>query len=543
MGYFDKILTRGRIVPPDRFRSSQNWWPLSTPRAGIQVDQESALFYSALYAAVRIISETVASLPCKMYKPIDRGREMVTGNPSEIVQRRPNPEQSAMQFFELMTGHMCLWGNAYAEIVPGAKGRVVDLWPLRPDRMDVTRIKDTSKIVYVYRSGEGKERQLPQDRVLHVRLFGTDPLVGKSPIALARESLSLGLACEQYGASFFGNGTKPGGVYQHPGKISADAHDRLRKSMDRTHQGPDGWQKTIILEEGLKWESVGIKPEEAQFLETRKFQVLDVARWYRMPPHKLGDLTDANFNNMTAMDLSFYKETILPYLLRWETELDRKLLPKGDDRFFRFNADAILRADIKTRMDVHKTAILNGIFSRNEVREMEDREPYEGGDEFIVPKNMGAADKLGDEPEPSNMGPDAGGMGGDPIQPDGDDAERFRSIIRDAAGRIVTRETDRLKRAITKAVDDRALDDAVRKVYRTLETDFVAVMRPGLDAIGVDAVRVASQYVSRHRDELLDMLRRGVDVSDLVDDWKELEPDELTDWLVAGDKGDETPND
>ncbi len=525
MGFIDGLLTRGRIVPPERFRSSTNWWPLSTPRAGIRVDQESALFYSALYAAVRIISETVAHLPCKLYEPVDRGRRVVTANPAEIVQRRPNPEQSALQFFELMTGHMCLWGNAYAEIVPRLPTGVVDLWPLRPDRMDVMRTADTREIVYVYRSGEGKERHLPADRVLHVRLFGTDELIGKSPITLARESLSLGLACEQYGAAFFGNGTKPGGVYQHPNKMSPEAHDRLRKSMDRTHRGPDGWQKTVILEEGLKWESVGINPEEAQFLETRKFQVLDVARWYRLPPHMLGDLQDANYSNITQQSLSFYKETMLPYLRRWETELDRKLLPIGDDRFFRFNAEAVLRADIETRYKVYATGRQWGWLSANDVLEREDEPPIENGDVYLSPGNMTPSDKL-DEP----------------IQPDDDEAERFRPIIRDAAGRIVTRETDRLKRAITKAVDDKALDDAIRKVYRTLETDFVAVMQPGLEAIGVDAVRAASQYVSRHRDELLDLVRRGVVVSDLVDDWKELEPDELTDRLVAGDKSDGIPN-
>ncbi len=531
MGFIDSLLTRGRIVPPDRFRSSTNRWPSATPRAGIRVDQESALFYSALYAAVTIISETVASLPCKLF----RGREVVTTNPAEIVSRRPNAEQSALHFFELMTGHLCLWGNAYAEIVPGAESGIVDLWPLRPDRMDVMRTRDTREIVYVYRSGEGQERHLPADRVLHVRLFGTDPLVGKSPITLARESLSLGLACEQYGAAFFGNGTKPGGVFQHPGKLTPDAHERLRESMERTHRGPDGWQKTIILEEGLKWETIGVPPEEAQFLETRKFQVIDVARWFRLPPHMLGDLTDANFSNMTAQDLNFYKRTLLPYLRRWETELDRKLLPQGDDRFFRFNADAVLRADIEKRMGVYKTAVLTGIWNRNECREKEDMAPYEGGDDFIVPMNMGAADKLGDEPEPPNMSPDAGGMGGDPIQPDEDEAERFRPIIRDAAGRLVHKETSTLRRVIGKAESRNDVDEAIRKAYRTLEVDFISAMGPALDAIGVDAVRAASQYVSRHRDELLEFVRRGVDVSDLVDDWKELEPDDLTDRLVAGD--------
>ncbi len=539
MGFIDTLLTRARIVQPDRVRSSVNWWPQGTPRAGIRVDQESALFYAAVYAAVRIISETVAHLPCKLYKPVDRGREMVTANPAEIVQRRPNAEQSALQFFELMTGHMCLWGNAYAEIVPrDGGGEVVNLWPLRPDRMDVMRTRDTREVVYVYRLGEGKTKQLPAKRVLHLRLFGTEDLLGKSPIALARESLSLGLACEQYGASWFGNGSRPSGVYQHPGKLSPEAHQRLRESMDRAHRGPDGWNKTAILEEGLQWQQIGIPPEDAQFLETRKFQVLDVARWYRMPPHKLADLTDANFSNMVQQDLSFYKETILPYLRRWETELDRKLLGEGDTRFFRFNAEAVLRADVETRHKIYAVGRQWGWLSANDVREKEDEAPIEDGDIYLSPANMTPTDKL-NEPAPMPVdGPDAGGMGGDPIQPDEDDAERFRPIIRDAAGRLVHKETSSLKRAIIKAADNRALEDAARKVYRTLEADFVLTMQPGLDAIGVDVARVASQYVRRHRDELLDMLCRGVDVSDLVEDWKELEADDLTDWLFAGDKSD-----
>lgn len=539
MGIIDNLLTRSRIVPPDRFRSSSNWWPLmSTPRAGIKVDQESALFYSALYAAVTIISETVAHLPCKLF----RGREVVTDNPAEIVSRRPNPEQSALHFFELMTGHLCLWGNAYAEIVPRTEsGQIVDLWPLRPDRMDVGRTRDTREIVYLYQPQEGGERQLPASRVLHVRLFGTEDLLGKSPITLARESLSLGLATEGYGAAFFGNGTKPGGVYQHPGKMSPEAHGRLRESMDRSQGGPANWQKTIILEEGLEWQSTGIKPDDAQFLETRKFQVVDVARWYRMPPHMLGDLDNANFSNMTAQDLNFYKRTLLPYLRRWETELDRKLLPLGDERFFRFNADAVLRADIEKRMGIYKTAVLNGIWNRNECREKEDMEPYEGGDEFIVPKNMGAADQLGDEPEPAPVPPglDAGGMGGEPLQPDENEDERFRPIIRDAAGRLVTKETDRLRRLFKRG----ATVDTVRELYDGIAADFETMMGPGLLAMSklFHVKQAAAQYTDRHCGELLDIVRRGggeTGLSDLVDDWRTLEPDQLTDWLVAGDKND-----
>lgn len=377
------------------------WEKYLNPRgdvAGVNVTQQSALTYTAVYACVRILSETVASLPLHVNRRLSNGgKERAPDHYLYyLLHDSPNDEMTSMELRETLMAHLALWGNAYAEVEYNRAGRVHALWPLRPDRMRVTRTR--GELIYHYRVNAGDpETPIAANNVMHLRGLAHDGIMGYSPIALARLSVGLGQAAEEFGARFFGNDARPGGILKHPGALTEEGHMRLRKSWESRHGGLSNSHRTAILEEGMDYQQIGIPPEDAQYLETRRFQVQEIARIYRVPPHMLADLERATFSNIEHQSLDFVTHTLRPWLVRLEQRMNQQLLTPAEQQqyFIEFLVDGLLRGDIDSRYRAYATARQNGWLSANDIRKLENMNPVEGGDVYLVPLNMVPANQVG----------------------------------------------------------------------------------------------------------------------------------------------------
>ena len=353
---------------------------------------------TAVYACVRILAEAIASLPLHVYEyQDDGGKKLVHDHPLYyLLHDEPNPEMTSFVFRETLMSHLLIWGNAYAQIIRDGAGRVLGLYPLLPDKMEVQR-DDRGNIYYVYSRNSDENPmfkeygniKLKAEDVLHIPGLGFDGLIGYSPIAMAKNAVGMTLACEEYGASFFANGANPG-VLKDPSKV--------RESWNSVYRGVNNAHKIAVLEEGMKYQQIGIPPEEAQFLETRKFQINEIARLYRIPPHMVGDLDKSSFSNIEQQSLEFVKYTLDPWVIRWEQSLQRSLLLPGEKGkyFIKLNVDGLLRGDYQSRMNGYAVGRQNGWFSANDIREMENMNPIpdeEGGNLYLV---NGAMTKLAD---------------------------------------------------------------------------------------------------------------------------------------------------
>ena len=368
--------------------------------AGKVVNERTAMQTTAVYACVRILAESIAGLPLHVYAYKGQGKERMPAHPLYfLLHDAPNPEMTSFVFRETLMAHLLLWGNAYAQILRDGRGQVVGLYPLLPDRMDVGRDSKTGELYYLYtRSTEENPKfkaagqiRLRRMDVLHVPGLGFDGLVGYSPIAMAKTAIGIAIATEEYGATFFQNGARPAGVLEHPGVVKDP--EKLRESWHSVYGGTKNVGKIALLEEGVKYQQIAIPPEEAQFLETRKFQIDEIARLYRVPPHMIGDLEKSSFNNIEQQSLEFVKYTLNPWVVRWEQALQKALLSNRErkDYFIRFNVDGLLRGDYKSRMEGYAIGRQNGWLSANDIRSLEDMNPInadEGGDLYLINGNM-----------------------------------------------------------------------------------------------------------------------------------------------------------
>lgn len=367
--------------------------------SGKTVNERTAMQTTAVYACVRILSETIASLPLHTYKYTETGKQKAIGHQIyNLLADQPNSEMTSFVFRETLMSHLLLWGNAYAQIIRDGRGNVISLYPLLPNKMSVNR-GSNGEIYYIYSrySDENPNIEsygdvyLQNHEVLHIPGLGFDGLVGYSPIAMAKNAVGMSIACEEYGASFFANGANPGGVLEHPGVVKDPA--RVRDSWNSVYQGTGNAHKVAVLEEGMKFQSIGIPPEQAQFLETRKFQINEIARLFRIPPHMVGDLEKSSFSNIEQQSLEFVKYTLDPWVIRWEQAMKKALLLPSEkkDYFIKFNVDGLLRGDYQSRMNGYATGRQNGWPSSNDIRELENlnRIPEElGGDLYLVNGNM-----------------------------------------------------------------------------------------------------------------------------------------------------------
>ena len=363
------------------------------------MNERSAMQMTAVYSCVRILSEAIASLPLNVYRYNEEGgKEKAYDHPLfRLLHDEPNPEMTSFIFRETLMTHLLLWGNAYAQIIRNGKGEVIALYPLMPDRMSVDR-DEKGHLYYRYTKNsddaptmEGSTVVLDPSDVLHVPGLGFDGLVGYSPIAMAKNAIGLAIAAEEYGSKFYANGASPSAVLEHPGTLKDPG--KVRDSWNAAFGGSSNSHKVAVLEEGLKYTPISISPNEAQFLETRKFQINEIARIFRVPPHMVGDLEKSSFSNIEQQSLEFVKYTLDPWVIRWEQALFRALLNEEEkkDYFFKLNVEGLLRGDYASRMNGYATARQNGWMSANDIRELEDldRIPSElGGDLYLVNGNM-----------------------------------------------------------------------------------------------------------------------------------------------------------
>lgn len=364
-----------------------------------RVNEKSAMQMTAVYSCVRILSEAVASLPLHLYKyNSDGSKQMATDHPLYfLLHDEPNPEMTSFVFRETLMTHLLLWGNAYSQVIRNGKGEVVALYPLMPDKMKVDR-DEHGALFYEYQVSDDENNEIkkksvklrPKD-VLHIPGLGFDGLVGYSPIAMAKNAIGLSIAAEEYGSKFYANGAAPSGVLEHPGVLKDPG--KVRESWQSTFGGTSNSHKIAVLEEGMKYTPISISPNEAQFLETRKFQIDEIARIFRVPPHMIGDLEKSSFNNIEQQSLEFVKYTLDPWVIRWEQTMQRSLLLDDEKKnyFFKFNVDGLLRGDYQSRMNGYAVGIQNGFMSPNDVRELEnlDKIPSKmGGDTYMVNGNM-----------------------------------------------------------------------------------------------------------------------------------------------------------
>ena len=392
-------LFRSRDKPQNRTAGSSYSFFMGGSASGKQVNERTSMQMTAVYSCVRILSEAVASLPLNVFRYTGNGgKEKAFDHPLyRLLHDEPNPEMSSFIFRETLMTHLLLWGNAYAQIIRNGKGEVIALYPLMPDRMTVDR-DSNGRLYYKYRKSNddaptmesGVVSLAPSD-VLHVPGLGFDGLVGYSPIAMAKNAIGLAIAAEEYGSKFYANGAAPSGVLEHPGTLKDPT--RVRDSWNPTFGGSSNSHKVAVLEEGMKYTPISISPNEAQFLETRKFQINEIARIFRVPPHMVGDLEKSSFSNIEQQSLEFVKYTLDPWVIRWEQALYRTLLSEEEKKtyFFKFNVEGLLRGDYQSRMQGYATARQNGWMSANDIRELEDldRIPAElGGDLYLINGNM-----------------------------------------------------------------------------------------------------------------------------------------------------------
>jgi HK97 family phage portal protein len=428
-------------MDPARNPDDERWWggTLQASVAGVRVDADTARKISAVYACVSLISETIGSLPLVMYRNLDNdGRARARNHPLyTLLHDQPNSWQTAAEFREMMTGHLLLRGNAYAEIVPGARGAVDQLVPLHPDRVTVERLPNGRLRYQVSREDGKTPRPLTQDDIFHLRGPSRDGIVGDAVIDFARDSFGLTLAAERYGSRFFRNDSRPGGILKTDSKLSPGAAKRIASDWRELHtQGNQ--HRVAVFEQGLSWQQVGVNPDQAQFLETREFQAEDVARWFRVPPHMIGLTSKATTwgSGIEQMSIAFVTYTLMPWLVRWQQAISRDLILAPDVYFAEFVVSALLRGDTESRYNAYQVAIATGFMTRNEARQLENFNPLPGLDEPLQPQNTAPS-----------------GVDGEPAA-----NHHYRALAEEAAGRLVRKE----RAAVTRIFErDEGSADAI----------------------------------------------------------------------------------
>lgn len=390
-------LFKSRDKPTNRINGNAYSFFMGASSSGRRVTERTAMQMTAVYSCVRILSETLASLPLHIYESSETNSRKATKHPLyKLLHDEPNPEMTSFIFRETLMTHLLLWGNAYAQIIRNGKGEVLALYPLMPDRMRVDR-DEYGQLYYEYMLSDsdanakesGAVRLSTQD-ILHIPGLGFDGLVGYSPIAMAKNAIGMAIATEEYGAAFFANGATPSGILTHPGVIKNP--EAMRESWSKGFGGRNS-HKVAILEEGMNYTPISIAPNEAQFLETRKFQLNEIARIFRVPPHMVGDLEKSSFSNIEQQSLEFVKYTLDPWVSRFEQAMTRRLLTDDEKKkyYIKFNVDGLMRGDYQSRMNGYATARQNGWMSANDIRALENLDlisDEEGGNLYLINGNM-----------------------------------------------------------------------------------------------------------------------------------------------------------
>jgi HK97 family phage portal protein len=519
-----KFLRRSRSEPVSQ-EDLAKWFGGGESWSGMNIDRTTSLGLSAVWACVRLISESVASLPLILYRRTEKGKERAVDHPLfNVFRLQPNPESTSFQWREVEQGHLLLQGNCYSQIVLGGDGYVDELWPLDPERMVVRRLD--GKVVYEYNPhGSNARIVLPRDQVLHVAGLGYDGIKGYAVLELLANTIGAVAAADRYGAEFFKNEASPGGYIKLAGALKDDAaRTRLRDSWEDMHGKWGNKRRVGVLEQGAEFNAISIPPEQAQFIETRKYGTSEISRIFGVPPHMIGDVERSTSwgTGIEQQGIGFVVNTLRPWLVRWEQALTVQVLPEKDrgEYFFEFLVDALMRGDMQARWTAYRTAREIGILSANDVRELENMNDIENGDDYFVPMNWMTVENAQkaappgatkDEP-PSVEEPDPEE---DPESaPDGDEeaksarelrsvrsaasrkkiADAHRAVVREASGRAIHRETGELRAAAKKMLRQRSTEEWqswLEKFYRDEYGPWLyRVMAPALEALA-GSVRAA----------------------------------------------------
>ena len=575
------FLTGLRVHPSKHDDALWKYFSHSTPTyTGKYISEEETLTSSAVWAAVTILSQTVAMLPLILYKRLKpRGKERCQSHPLyDIMHLRPNPEMTSMEYREAQMGQNLVFGRCFADIERDQNGNVKAIWPLLSRNMEkIERVGN--RLMFYYKLPDGSMRPLKQENVLYVNGFSTQGLLGAiNPVKTNKEAIALGLALEEYGARFFGNDATPPTVLEHPETISKEAQDKLKGQWEQAYRGLENKHRVAILEEGMKLHVFGVTPADSQAIESRKFQITEVARIFNMPPHMLKDLDRASFNNIEMMSLEFVIYTLMPWLTRFEQAYTVRLLSEAEQKnlFFEHLVDGLLRGDIATRTTAYANGIQWGYWSRNDVREMENQNPQPGLDEYLVPLNMIPASQVGltnnnngdNNNQNDNNNNDEGSkeenkslelsvekrsvIARDRIQ------HQYYPLFRQAAQRVINREALAVNREVEKELNNRGrvdlrrwLDDFYQKMPEYIKQEFgplfrsffEAIAKQSMDDIGAivenkDLQAFVTDYIEtyaqRHSGssyrQLLALFEdpQGIEgMSERVNEWQDKRPDKI----------------
>jgi len=470
----------------------------STTASGTRVSPNSALRVAAVFECIRVVTETMAMLPLIVYRQIPAGgKERATNHPLyAVLHDRPNEWQTSFEFREMMQGHLELRGNAYAEILPGPRGFADQLIPLHPDQVTVEQLS-TGRILYHYSDPRGMTRIIPQEQMFHLRGFSQGGIVGMSPIQVQQETIGKAMASTEYGARFFANDATPGGVLEHPANLQDETAKRIRRSWQTAQTGKNR-HKIAVLEDGMKYHEIGMTNRDAQYLESIEATTIDIAAMYRVPPHKIGRLGRATWNNIESQAIDWVVGGVLPRARRWETAIGRDLILRPEIYFSEFLIEGLLRGDIKSRYEAYQIAFNNGWMSDNEIREKENMNPREGGDRYYVSSQVVPAD------EPRTLP-----AGGNDAQ-----AARLQLIAEGAAARVIRVEVGALRRAAQAGRFSEFIDS-----FYDGHAGFVA------SAMRISAKK-AKAYTETHR-ETVRFVAKKPELEDILREWEESGPAQL----------------
>lgn len=484
--------------------------------SGVLITEESSLRNTAVLACVRILSNSVAMLPLPVYRRLQpRGKERAPDHPLyQVLQEQANPEMTAFELRRWLMQGVLLWGNGFAEIDWSPVGEVEALWPLIAAQMAVERREGA--LVYRYTLPTGKVIELPAWKVLHLRGLTGNGVTGYSIVrTMMSEAIGLGLATQEFGARFFGNGARPGVVLKHPGSLSDRAFANLRASWASEHEGLSNAHRIRILEEGMEVTALGVPPEEAQFLETRKFQVTDIARAFGVPPHLIGDMEQATFSNIEHQYMEFLQFSLGPWLKQIEQAIHAQLMREGErfEFFVEHVRDAVLQADTTTRYQAYALGRQWGWLSVNDIRGMENMNPVADGDQYLVPMNMtdaALAGKDADESEDAQPEPAT-----EDDAPDGDGEQPGRTVwwkplALDVGRRLARRHLSDWKRAGARVKSKEWRAEHFATLAGAAETMVAPLLRaakrePGVHSLLIETMRGAERT---DEDELAGELSR-----------------------------------
>lgn len=489
--FVQRIINIARSQMPQRLGS--DYRSRGRTDAGVYVSEDTAMTCSTYFACISVIAQSVAVLPWEVIKKNGKNRETMENTVSWLLSTQPNPEMTAFTFREILLSWAMGWGNGYAEIERDVGRRPIWLWPIAPDRVTPKRRDGDGKLVYEVRNETAPPAIIEAENMYHLRGLGFDGLTGYSIARLAAQSIGLALATEQFGASFFGSGAHMAGALEHPKTLSKPAAERLRESWDETYNGLKKAHKVAILEEGMTYNRFGIPPDEAQFLETRQFQVEEVCRWFRMPPHKVQHLLRATFSNIEHQSIDFVTDTLLPWVVRMEQEANIKLVGRNTQGRLvtKLNMNALLRGDTATRNEAYAKGRQWGWLSADDVRALEDMNPLPaGGDVYLSPANMVPSDEIGKVPAPSygtppGKQPEKATPGENPEEKPTNRA--VYAICFEASVRMVRREAAKFKQLAKACAGD-----------------------------GAKFAADAAPWLAEHRGYVLDQTRQAVDLARLI---------------------------